>query len=292
MSNVQEVMDYVTNTPHNTNPTILRQMLAGMGGSTDWNDITNKPFYTYEERISIIEKAECQNESNYGSSFHAWHNQSDKIDEFTIPDEKFLVTFNNKEYTSVGKRAYTFDMDGKPTLQEFIGNPKIVSDEDINQLPDTGEPFLIFQNVIYWTQEEGEHITFSVDKIVEKAKTLENKFIDLPNFKIELSLLGETEEGLEIGTNQTAKEIIEAYEKGNIFHAYMREPESERITVLPAIGYDYDPKNRTLIIVFQFFSSELFLLTVEVSCNLINNEVTITSYFSNIIELIKEQLNS
>ena len=45
--NSQEIIDYVMNTSHNTNPIILKQMLDANGsgsGVTSWNDLTDKPF--------------------------------------------------------------------------------------------------------------------------------------------------------------------------------------------------------------------------------------------------------
>lgn len=44
--NSQKIVDYVMNTPHNTNPAILKQMIDanGTGNKISWNDLVDKPF--------------------------------------------------------------------------------------------------------------------------------------------------------------------------------------------------------------------------------------------------------
>ena len=51
--NNQEIINYVMNTPGNTNPTILNQMLNSR--EISWNDIKDKPFYVEEERTLLCE---------------------------------------------------------------------------------------------------------------------------------------------------------------------------------------------------------------------------------------------
>lgn len=50
--NKQKVYDYVTNTPHNTNPNILSSLL---NEPTSWNDLANKPFGTEGSNILVAE---------------------------------------------------------------------------------------------------------------------------------------------------------------------------------------------------------------------------------------------
>lgn len=40
----QDLFDYVMNTPHNTNPAILKQKIKDISGVSSWNDLTDKPF--------------------------------------------------------------------------------------------------------------------------------------------------------------------------------------------------------------------------------------------------------
>lgn len=59
MSNVQEVMDYIMNTPHNTNPMILKQKLEGLdnGGNGGGKD---KSLYGLPYRCNLIFAGEFQ----------------------------------------------------------------------------------------------------------------------------------------------------------------------------------------------------------------------------------------
>lgn len=48
--NSQEIIEYVMNSPNNTNPAILKQMIDAnnTGNKISWNDLTDKPFYHIE----------------------------------------------------------------------------------------------------------------------------------------------------------------------------------------------------------------------------------------------------
>lgn len=58
--NSQEIIDYVMNTPSNTNPAILKQMIDAnsSGGVTSWNDLTDKPFGETIEKHYLLEETE------------------------------------------------------------------------------------------------------------------------------------------------------------------------------------------------------------------------------------------
>ena len=49
----QKIVDYVMNTPGNTNRMILGQMLDSR--ETSWNDLKDKPFYVDEKRVLVVE---------------------------------------------------------------------------------------------------------------------------------------------------------------------------------------------------------------------------------------------
>lgn len=50
----QDLFDYVMNTPHNTNPAILKQKIKDISGVSSWNDLEDKPFYTEYKRILCV----------------------------------------------------------------------------------------------------------------------------------------------------------------------------------------------------------------------------------------------
>ena len=60
--NSQEIVDYVMNTLHNTNPAILKQMIdansSGGGCVTSWNDLKDKPFGETIEKHYLLEETE------------------------------------------------------------------------------------------------------------------------------------------------------------------------------------------------------------------------------------------
>ena len=51
----QDLFDYVMNTPHNTNPAILKQKIKDISGASSWNDLKDKPFYVEENRTLVVE---------------------------------------------------------------------------------------------------------------------------------------------------------------------------------------------------------------------------------------------
>ena len=59
----QDLFDYVMNTPHNTNPTILKQKIKDISGASSWNDLKDKPFYVEENRTLVVEGV--SNRGNY-----------------------------------------------------------------------------------------------------------------------------------------------------------------------------------------------------------------------------------
>ena len=71
----QDVIDYVMNTPHNTNPAILGQKLDEMGMQSDWNQndptkadyVKNRTHYT--ETVNAIYEVDLANDGVDGSNF-------------------------------------------------------------------------------------------------------------------------------------------------------------------------------------------------------------------------------
>lgn len=72
----QDLFDYVMNTPHNTNPAILKQKIKDISGASSWNDLKDKPFYTktkIEPCVLLEMEATYDGESYYLSDYPIKH---------------------------------------------------------------------------------------------------------------------------------------------------------------------------------------------------------------------------
>lgn len=236
MPEIQRTIDYVMNTPHNTNPAILRQMLAGMGGSTDWNDITNKPFYAQEKLIPLLEETELDTPYEKDNCF--W------VSFPYIEDEVFngelLITFNNKKYTCAVKHVWVFaPPDGIPRDTAYVGNCEFSMADISGEQIYTEEPFWIDQGSIGWNKEEGEHITLSIDKIKEEVVPLESKFVESSNFIINGSVTITEDDEISCSLDKSRQQIEEAFERGSLLHLKMDFLQTGSYIVMPMTGYEY-----------------------------------------------------
>ena len=236
MSDRDKIIDYVTNTPHNTNPAILRQMLAGMSGSTDWNNITNKPFYAQEKLIPLLEETEIEIPYEKDNCFWA---------SFSLIDEadfkgKLLITFNNKKYTCVVKHVWVFaPPDGIPRDTAYVGNCEFSMADISGEQIYTEEPFWIDQGSIGWDKKEGERITLSIDKIEEEVIPLESKFIESSNFIINASVTITEDNEVSCSLDKSRQQIEEAFKRGSLLHLKVDFLQTGSYIVMPMTGYEY-----------------------------------------------------
>lgn len=95
----QELFDYVMNTPHNTNPAILKQMIdanSSGGGVTSWNDLEDRPFGEVTEYAELLHEARVF-ETPIGYVFNA------VLDFDAVIGEEYTVTIDGNEYTAVAE---------------------------------------------------------------------------------------------------------------------------------------------------------------------------------------------
>lgn len=173
--NSQEIVDYVMNTPNNTNPVILKQMIDAnsSGGATSWNDLTDKPFGK--------ELAEVVHEEN------VWEVLEPKGYYFlTIPKliagKEYTVVWNGVEYVRTAKEAFT-ETDEKAVV---LGNVA-ASHEGFIYFPgeDTGEPFLVFtkNGDSYANSMDVGEVSFVIKTVEEVVTPIADEFIPDTVFK-------------------------------------------------------------------------------------------------------------
>lgn len=136
--NSQEIVDYVMNTPNNTNPVILKQMIDAnsTGGVTSWNDLTDKPFGKEFGKIQW-----CNEELYFDE-----HGRSYSFDGGALVlGQEYTVVIDGQEYKTIAK---------EDPVNECVvcGNTTLWEHEDFSASgEDTGEPF-VFAN--RWNADE------------------------------------------------------------------------------------------------------------------------------------------
>lgn len=187
----KEVIDYITKTPHNTNPTILKQHLeeqdaellnnsgaGGLGVQADWNQndetapdfVKNRPFYD----AGLIHEDECVPEKNfticdYGNGTGSGAVESNRLLEFDC-----IVIFDGVEYACERKYIEAGDYS---FYGYYYGNPAKRGET----LEDTGEPFCMISSYRgYYAVDvygnSGEH-TIQIFKAKRDFVKLDDKFI-------------------------------------------------------------------------------------------------------------------
>lgn len=198
----QKLFDYVMNTPHNTNPAILKQMIdeAGGTGSGDggtvnsvnnilpdehgnveigWNDLNDKPFGEETADILVCEAEDLDFSDAFSRSYSIKANGG-----ALVLGQEYTVLINGQEYTCVAK---------EDTENGCIscGNTTLWADEDFSPSgEDTGEPF-VFANrrssnkVIEFCFAETlpEVISFSVRTVGPVLTPIPDEFLPESVFK-------------------------------------------------------------------------------------------------------------
>lgn len=164
--NNQDVINYVMNTPHNTNPAILNQMLNSRDVS--WNDLKDKPFYTETVEEVVMSRIEFKDKAkNY------WEGGDGYIPTPFVLNRHYIVAFDGVEYECVGYE----DVYGNVC----IGNGLLVDREtDIN----SDMPFGVCSGIdadgdwytSYSTEVYAEH-TIEIRQKVEAVHPIDPKYL-------------------------------------------------------------------------------------------------------------------
>lgn len=90
----QEIINYVTESPNNTNPAILNQMLNSRDIS--WNDLKDKPFYVKEKTITLFENIVAVDNGN-----DEWISFLHTQEVIPVDGDRMAVVWNNTKYDLV-----------------------------------------------------------------------------------------------------------------------------------------------------------------------------------------------
>lgn len=182
----QDLFDYVMNTPHNTNPAILKQLIDAnsSGGITSWNDLTDKPFGETKAQFELVPETKLEYSGVYGC-FVLTGSLA------IVEGQEYTVVWNGTPYVCVAK------VNEIGTLN--LGNMNSIGGED------TEEPFLIQIGVL-----RGETAVNALDNSSEvsiKILGYEVKKIDvkyLPKAAAVANAAGETVTSAEFNALLTA----------------------------------------------------------------------------------------
>lgn len=134
--NKQEIVDYVTNTPHNINPAILNQKLDEMEVQPDWNQndpkapdyVKNRPFYTeMVEEVVVPETTVEFSVYDYSRDFDGYNDAL----HFTV-GQTYFVYINGVRYECT---AFDASRSNAFFIQSAVGNPAIAKKGEDNGLP-------------------------------------------------------------------------------------------------------------------------------------------------------------
>ena len=165
-----KIIDYVAQTPENTNPAVLNTLLGDLNKQPDWNQndetapdyVKNRPFYTGDSvETALVEESTAsfiERNGLYIAEFLSTF-------EATV-GETYKVSWDGTIYECI-----CVDVDGP-----LIGNLSITG-ADTN----TGEPFLMSvfngQGIIIMTSDTSASHTFSISGIVSETVKIDEKYI-------------------------------------------------------------------------------------------------------------------
>lgn len=205
------IMDYVLNSPQNTNPAILKQLIDenSSSGVTSWNDLIDKPFYHEVKNTVLIDNrtwttVEGSGQSATGlptTSFGGSSAEENQVDcaPFEL-GQLYKVIYNGKEYMvngvndgygSIALGAYSYW-----ELTEDVPFSFSVVDWKTNYVS------------AYVVGEPGSSHTFTIEKVEEELKTLDPKY--LPVLTVNFH---ETDDG-GVTADKTVDEVLDAIANG------------------------------------------------------------------------------
>ena len=175
-----EIMNYVTETPHNVNRNILGQKLDELQKNVSWNDLKDKPFYTETVEEVVLPRVEVT-----GRMSTQYEGKDGYIPIPFVSNRHYIVVFDGVEYECVGT---TVEYGG--VYRVSIGNPKLIT---VNA-DDNGMPFAIISYsdadgdwcTSYGTEVDTYH-TFEIRQKVETTHTLDPKYLPEPDMVITVS---------------------------------------------------------------------------------------------------------
>ena len=132
----------------------------------DWNNIKNRPFYDYYDYIEIGGNNGTFSEGmDLGMAF--LYTDSNAIGtDINDVGIKLIVNFDSVDYKCVSK----FD---PIAVMFYAGNGKLLTNNDED---DTGEPFIIIDNLIFVKNKNEQHF-YSIRKYMEVIQCIPSKYI-------------------------------------------------------------------------------------------------------------------
>lgn len=244
MSNVQEVMDYIMNTPHNTNPMILKQKLEGLDNGGNSGGGKDKSLYGLPYRCNLMFAGEIQpKQDEYGECSV---DQEVEFSDHIYLDDMFIVfigeKINDNKYGIVvthSYASYNYELEEQETHLNLDGNSNSLSMLGSADLKFIGTDQIKIQGS--WENEKPFYLT--VYKVVPREE--EYQFdIQLEDF-IDSSLLPiptifmQNENGDERSLKTTSRSYEQIEEQINMlkYQAVLIIEDGYRNPCLNSIGY-------------------------------------------------------
>lgn len=176
--NQQKLFDYVMNTPHNTNPAILKQKIKDVSGASSWNDLKDRPFGTETIEEIILENHFFDYSQNVDGWFYL---ETERV--FAVGDnviviyngEKFdCVAIEGEDGPEVNAEKFRFIIDGELCvwLEEnatitLLTISETVYKIDAKYLPD---PFWMEENKTLVVEGVSDNGDYHVQSQIEVGK--------------------------------------------------------------------------------------------------------------------------
>lgn len=179
----QEIVDYVMNTPHNTNPAILKSMIDtnSSSGVTSWNDLTDKPFGEEKSEITIVEDYEIENGDfieYYYTVFCGVPLRDTNTPDITFSEgDEVIIDFAGVRYQGILKEyTGTNGYDGTTRSCLGYGNPTLC----MNDVESTEDNYFVsYRNGkigVYLSEDPGRQM-ISAYANMSVIKTLDPKYL-------------------------------------------------------------------------------------------------------------------
>ena len=208
----KEVMNYVTETPHNVNKNILGQKLDEFQKNVSWNDLKDKPFYSEEAEVIIFPEKEF--------TFEPWagdYRYHDVIaDDFKlVAGNKYDVIFDGTKYECTAYQIGINDV----ALGRYLssGNQDLPFSLLFVEFPDYE---IFFDKTLRFsipTPAETVSHTLEIRTVNETIKTIEPKYLPGPDLVIRSNAFvnDATKDNISI-VSGSVEAVYDAYESGKI----------------------------------------------------------------------------
>lgn len=105
----RELFDYVMNTPHNTNPAILKQKIKEISGASSWNDLKDKPFYEEVTEVGGDTLTWDGNTEGLVNANNVFYKVSDALPNESDFSNRYIIVTSEGETIEVTKEEYGED---------------------------------------------------------------------------------------------------------------------------------------------------------------------------------------